>query len=435
MRDRRSLLGWVALLGLALIARLVAFAVIAEYRSPWPWEVEVMARSLVERGSLAYDFYQLTPLLPTAFLPPVYPLFVAAALRLGGEQYGTVLQLAQVLLSTASVALLVPLTFEITRSRGAAWLAGVIAAVYPAFLMAAVQVNTATLEVLGIEVLAWLLLRWSRRTAWPWLALAGLSLGLLALTRGTALLIWPAVAFWLLVVFPSRALHRRILWLAVFSLCLIVPLLPWAVRNSQVIGAPVLIATNGGLNFWIGHNPAADGEYQWPLDTDLALAQRAAKLSEPARDELYYSLGWEYLKTHPVEEVQLSLRKLWYFLWFRPGLGSSYPNAGAYQAPAQVVLMGSYAVVLTWAIVGVWLSRREWRRIFVVYGIGVAYAASSIMYFAATRFRAPVEPFLIAFAALGLAWAFSRVSVRLTRPKPLRSSTDLAAQAPVRHYR
>ena len=432
MRRRWSLLAAVALLGLALLVRLLAFAVTADYRDPWLWEVEVMALSLVERGSLAYDFYGLTPLLPTAFLPPVYPLFVAAVRWLGGEDYAGLLRLAQILLSTASVALLVPLAQELTRSRAAGWLAGLIAGGYPAFLIAAVQVNTVTLEVLGIEVFAWLLLLWTRRTAWPWLPLAGLALGLVTLTRGTALFIWPAVALWLLVIFPSRALHRRLAWLVVFSLCLILPMVPWAVRNAQAIGAPVLIATNGGLNFWIGHNPAADGEYEWPRTTDPALAERAAALSEPARDELYYSLGWEYLRSHPVEEVQLSLRKLWYFVWFRPGLGSSYPNAGGYQALAQGALMVGYGVVLAWAVVGLWLSRQEWRRIFVVYGIGVAYAASSVLYFAATRFRAPVEPFLIAFAGLGLVWAAEQVAVRLTYAKRARPAPELAEPAPLR---
>jgi hypothetical protein len=96
----------------------------------------------------------------------------------------------------------------------------------------------------------------------------------------------------------------------------------------------------------------------------------------------------------------LSLLKLWYFVWFRPGLGSSYPNAGRLRDVGEIALAVGYGAVLPAALVGVWLSRRAWRRLFVVYGIWIAYALSAVAFFAATRYRAPVEPFLIAFASL-----------------------------------
>lgn len=411
-------IGWAALIGLALAARLAAHLVIGDYRPPWPWEVEVMANSLVERGVLAYDFYGLTELRPTAFLPPVYPFFVAAVRWLAGPDFATALRLAQIAVSTASVVLVVPIGRRMTGSRAAGWLAGFAAAAYPAFVIASVQVNTVTVEIALIELFGLALLAWAARPRAIWLAAAGLALGLLALTRGPALLIWPFVGFWLLVVYPARGLHRRIAWIAVFSLCLVAPQVPWAIRNQAAIGSPITISTNGGLNFWIGHNPAADGEFLLHFDVDRDLSRRAAELSEPDRDRLYYRLGWEYLTTHPAEEIDLSRRKLWYHVWFRPNLGSSYPDSQRFQGVAQLALIGSYAGAAGLGLIGLWWTRRDWRRLFVIYGIAVAYAASSVIYFAATRFRAPFEPFLIVFAAAGAIWLAGLVR---SRPRPAES--------------
>lgn len=415
---RGARLPWILLIGLAIATRLAALRFVSNYAQPWPWEAEVMAKYLVEQGTLAYDFYELTPPRPTAFLPPIYPLFIAAIRWIAGPEYGFALQIAQIILSVVAVALIVSIARDLTGSARAGWIAGLLAAVYPVFVINAVQVNTVTLEVLLIEVFALALLRWARDPGrLLWLAAAGLALGLLALTRGPALLIWPVVGVWLLLVYPAKGLHRRILWVGVFSALLIAPLVPWAIRNNAALGQPVTIATNGGVNFWIGHNPKADGEYAWPPEADPALAAQAAALPEPERDALYYRLGWDYALSHPAEEIDLALRKLWYFLWFRPNLGSSYPNAGALQAIAQIALTGAYGLVAIVAIAGLWLTRREARRLFVLYGLWAAYAASSVLYFAATRFRAPVEPFLIVFAAAGLAWAIDRLTgARHRRP-------------------
>ncbi|HEV8635546.1 MAG TPA: glycosyltransferase family 39 protein [Chloroflexota bacterium] len=392
-----------ALVGLALLPRLVLHWVVADYRAPWPWEVEVMSRALVEHGTLAYDWFGRTPLRPSAFLPPVYPLVVAAAMWTDGADHQATLRVWQIVLSTVSVVLVVPLARELTGSRPAAWIAGALAAVYPSFVAATAQITTATLEVFWVEVFALALLRWHRHERWPWLGLAGLTLGLLALTRGPAVLLWPVVALWLLAVRNTGDLRRGVARLAVFTAFAVLPALPWTARNYLVIGAPVVIATNTGYNFWIGHNPAATGEFDSTQEANQPLVDLVAPLSEPERDAFYLRTGLRYLVSHPAEEARLSLRKLWYFVWFRPGLGSSYPNAGRLREVGELALAVGYGAVLPAAVVGAWLSRRAWRRLFVVYGIWVAYALGAVAFFAATRYRAPVEPFLIAFASL--MWA------------------------------
>src|SRR5438094_5339553 len=105
---RARALALAALLACALLVRLAVLWAVSGYQSPWPWEVEIMSQSLVRDGTLAFTWFGRTEPRPRAFLPPVYPLVVAAAMWLGGEHYALLLQLGQAVLSTASVGLLVP---------------------------------------------------------------------------------------------------------------------------------------------------------------------------------------------------------------------------------------------------------------------------------------------------------------------------------------
>jgi 4-amino-4-deoxy-L-arabinose transferase-like glycosyltransferase len=398
-----SAVAWVLVLGVAIAARLALILLTAGYQAPWPWEVEVMSRALVETGMLGFNWFGRTPIEPSAFLPPVYPLFVAGAMWLGGAQYVLALRLAQLVVSTIGVAVLVLVAREVAGSRGLGFLAGLIGALYPTFVIATVQVNTVALEVLFVELFALGLLRWWRDRSLAWLVGSGLALGLLTLTRGPAALLWLVVAAWLLFVRPSAAVPLRLLQLAAFTLAMIVPMVPWAARNYVVFHQPVLIATNAGYNFWVGHNASANGEFDSTWGANQPLIDQSAALSEPERDRFYMQRALAYVRDHPADEVALSARKLWYFLWFRPALGSSYQNDQRLRDAGELALMAGYGAIVPFAIAGMWLTRRDWRRLAVVYGVWPVYAASAVAFFSATRYRSPAEPFLVVFATIALA--------------------------------
>jgi len=398
-----SAVPWVLVLGAAVAVRLALIVLTAGYQAPWPWEVEVMSRALVESGTLGFNWFGRTPIEPSAFLPPVYPLFVAATMWLGGAQYVLALRLAQLVVSTIGVGVLVLVAREVAGSRGLGFLAGLIGALYPTFVIATVQVNTVALEVLFVELFALGLLCWWRNRSPAWLVGSGLALGLLTLTRGPAALLWLVVAVWLSFVRPSAAGPRRMLQLAAFTLAMVAPMVPWAARNYAVFHQPVLIATNAGYNFWVGHNASANGEFDSTWGANQPLIDQSAALSEPERDRFYMQRALAYVRDHPADEVALSARKLWYFLWFRPALGSSYQNDQRLRDAGELALMAGYGAIVPFAIAGMWLTRRDWRRLAVVYGVWPVYAASAVAFFSATRYRSPAEPFLVVFATIALA--------------------------------
>src|SRR5262245_14524070 len=104
-----------ALFSLALLVRCAAVAAATTMAPPpFAWEAAALPRSLVERGFLGWNWFGLTEPRPSAFLPPVYPLVVAAAMWVAGGHYMLLLQLWQALLSAIAAVLVVPLAREIS---------------------------------------------------------------------------------------------------------------------------------------------------------------------------------------------------------------------------------------------------------------------------------------------------------------------------------
>src|SRR5213592_4469207 len=89
---------------------------------------------------------------------------------------------------------------------------------------------------------------------WRWLAL-GLGLGGLSLTRENALVFIAVILGWAILRFGVRAA-------AVFTLGVVIVMLPVAARNSLVGGGFYLTTSQFGTNFFIGNHAGADGTYQ-----------------------------------------------------------------------------------------------------------------------------------------------------------------------------
>jgi len=169
-----------------------------------------VARDLAHgRGFVFYDSYRW-------LRAPLYPLFLAFFLRIGGDN-ARVATLAQVLLSVATVYGFFLLARRLFP-REAAGPAGLASA-----LMAALLLPFATFPSLFMAetlftllfvafLLAFLeILEAPPGRQWPWTIASGLLLGLAALTRAIALAFLPLAAAWLfLCLWRNRGRHRDV---------------------------------------------------------------------------------------------------------------------------------------------------------------------------------------------------------------------------------
>ncbi len=176
------------------------------------------------------------------FYPPLHPYLVAIAWQLAGSLAGV--KLVQALLG----ALLVPAVLAVGErafDRRVGLLAAAAAAFYPELVWQSVHFWSEPLfmALLWGALAALLAAGATQRDGSA--ALAGLALGLAALTRDPALYFVPLAALWL--VAAARRGWRLALILLVAATVVV---LPWTLRNRARYGAPIPVSLMGARTFW-----------------------------------------------------------------------------------------------------------------------------------------------------------------------------------------
>ena len=213
------------------------------------------------------------PQYPGAIQPPGYTVFVAGVMALSDRSL-TAVRFAQVLLSTLTVWLVYQLGCAWLGTRSglaAAWLC----ALNPELIAFSHYFWSETLYVFLLLAGVTLLARGSEPPGRCAAVLAGVALGLAALTRSSLVYLLPILIAWLPRVY--RAHWRSALARGALAACVALALIaPWTVRNWVVHGGFVLIDTNGPYNLWRGNAPFAFVQretggfphYEWPFEVD-----------------------------------------------------------------------------------------------------------------------------------------------------------------------
>ena len=259
-----------------------------------------------------------------------------------------------------------------------------------------------------------------QRLPWLWL---GLAMGGLVLTRENAIVFTGVTLLWVLARRPlpgaAAALpgRKRLATAGVFLIGLTIVLLPVAVRNSVVGGGFYLTTAQFGPNFYIGNNARADGtymplrfgrgspEYERQDATELAEEATGRQLSPADVSRYWTAQAWTFIRSEPVAWLKLLGRKS-ALLWNRTEMLDTESQDSHAEWSTVVRLagrVGHFGVLVPLALLGVMVTWPLRDRLWVVYGISIAYAASVLMFYVFARYRYPLVPFLILFAAAGLA--------------------------------
>ena len=297
---------------------------------------------------------------------------------------------------------------------GVGALAGIIAAVYWPFIYFDGELLTVGLEIfLDVGLLLVLTLAGRRASLALFLA-AGAVWGLSAIARPNVLAFAPAVVAWLWIAVPEagRAIPRFRAGVLTFAGAALV-ILPVAVRNYVVAGEPVLVTTSGGVNFFIGNNPGSTGTsaampgarpgLRKMFEDTRRIAERdlGRKVSASEEADYWYAKAFAWIRSNPLAWSKLMLRKLRFF-WSPLELGNNLPiTVVARLSAVSVLFWVGFPVVACLGVGGMVLLREQWRTWFLPAAFLVIYMATVVSFFCNARYRLPVVPALILFAAAG----------------------------------
>jgi hypothetical protein len=365
---------------------------------------------------------------------PGYAYLLAALYKLAG--YGPfVPALLQALLDAGTAMLIYKISVGIFSGAGMrrAQIAGLAGAAGWAFFVPAQTYAAILMPTASFVFIFWLIL-WriiSRKNApkgWEALIL-GLLVGLTATAIATILFLIPLLVG-AIVLKPAISIHSqfrtRISALVLLFLGAAAGTSPCWVHNCLIARDRVFLSAHSGINFWIGNNPSANGYPRFPpglragqaamLQDSIDAAESAAGRSLKRGEVSHYwsAKARDYIERYPVAWLRLLALKLRNF-WsaFQYDDLSIITILREQRVTFPGIYFGLVAAFALPAMVRGWKAAPAGR--WVTSAIALQTLAL-LPVFTTERYRLPIVPGLLVFAAFGLVVFFNNLVAGNIRP-------------------
>ncbi len=382
------------------------------------------------RALLAGESFQDGPF----FRAPLYVWFLAGIQSLFGPGL-LAPRLVQSVLGVATTLLTTKLALRFFRPRAAA-LAGLLAATSWVLIHFDAQLLIPTLAIplnLGAIILTLRAGDDQESHYRRWAITAGLAWGLSAIARPNVLLLIPLGAIWLARICPGVTGAKRVAGKGrrlALLLCLgaAVPIVPLSLYNRIVGGDTVLIASQAGVNLWIGNNPHSDGSTAivpgtrggwWEgFHDSIAAAElaegRSLKPSEVSSHYTSRALRWAL--DQPGDALSHLVWKLRLF-FASAELGNNLDVSffAKHFNPLLAWSPARWEWLMGLALLGGLVSWNRRRELVPLWGFAIVYTASVVLFFVCSRYRTPILPVLFIFSGCGLDWLFERIRTQPSR--------------------
>lgn len=424
VRQARDVRWVVAILGLAVLVRLLALAATWDDRLQGdPLFYSSQARTIAAGDGYTDPFAGLRPdtSIESADHPPLFVTYLAAWTKVGVDT-SRGHRVASSLLGLGTVGLISALGF-LLNGRRTAIVAGLLAAVWPNLWYWDVGVQSesiTSLAVAGFSVAGmWFLRRPSARR----LALVGAATGLAALGRSELLLLAGVVPLLVLAV-DGLTRSRRARWTAAGALGVALVLAPWSIYNLTRFDHPVLLSNGLGLVLVSSNCDTTyygDSIGYWWFGCSVSGSKAAGAVAgddQATEDRLKRDVAVDYVQDNLSRTPAVATARAARFMGvWPPGASAELASSNEGMSPGVFFsIQAAWLAALGLSVVAVRRLREEGRRLLPVLAPPVVGLVTAVLIYGIVRFRAPIEPPLVALAAMGAVVAWERLRERSAPP-------------------
>lgn len=261
-----------------------------------------------------------------------------------------------------------------------------------------------------------------------WL-ITGIIFGLATISRPNILLVLPVLAIWLFFVSDKTlSIVNRIKKPVLLFIGVVLMILPITIRNVIVTDEFTLLSTQGGINFYIGNNPIANGlsmkmpevdlneSLSWnqfmPATLSAAQKEKGMALTEAEASSFWTSKAIDFIINNPGKFLGLVWKKSVYLVSGFENSDNSdiyYERGKSYLYSALLWNYGlrfPFGLLFPLFIIGIYLTRKDYKKLLPLYLFVLAYIPTIVLFLVTARHRLPLIPFLIIIATAGIIKVF-----------------------------
>ncbi|MEY2665212.1 MAG: hypothetical protein RLZZ480_317, partial [Candidatus Parcubacteria bacterium] len=364
------------------------------------------------------------PYLPNALRTPLYVYILASLISVVGI---TGAALVQLFAASLIPVLGMYVAKRIAGSHKVGLVTGIILALDPTLAFLSFQFYTDTIFILLFLLWLLLTLRYVANPTLNTLVLCAVTLGFATLVRPVAQYVPIFVALCILWQFGKHNWRQSLLHIGVYFLLFGAILTPWIVRNVETFGvaglssqssfilytnlAPAVLSIENGSNF------------KEERDTFLTPAEYKGDAITLANGNIYTEKTVEIVKENPTATAFVLSKALLSF-FTADGFDVLFARLG--YEPGSFIMISIIARLL-WLTATLFAIAGALRYMFIKKTAWAVMLVTLVAYFALTssltafgtnpRYRLPVDPLLLSFAAIGMLYARTRLQ-KTTPPFP-----------------
>lgn len=414
------------LFALALVVHLACFAVVIQANDGSMLNAvrgddgyfELAGNVLAGNG---FSWDSAAPYAPNPLRTPGYVYALAGLLGIAGVAGAAVIQL----LAGSAIPLLgMRIAQRIARSRAVGITTGAILALDPTLAILSFQFYTETMFLLLF--LLWILsaLRYLERPEWKTLIASAILLGCAILIKTSVQYVPLLFVPFMLWRWGGSEWRRGITHVALYLLIVGAILAPWVIRNVRVFGVPGLSAQTPFVLYTnlapavltVAHGSDFDDE----LKVFLTEAEYKGDAITLINGDSYTARALEVVRAHPAATMFVAGKSLFTF-FTNDGVYTLLARSGHTPAdffPLLVIARLIWVAITIAACAGACLllfTERSSRSVLILLLVAYFALTSTIAAFGTNpRYRLPVDPIIIALAAIGvqggIAWARPRLA-------------------------